>query len=297
MGALADSETQHGLWTPEGSQLSAGSTEGSLGRRDLIKKAAAAGTIAWTAPLIHGSLVSPAAAATLPSLCFKYQHNWGDFGANNLRVCYNGQTDPDQVWTEPCVESDTTTPRLAGQSPLNTPFQDRYKSNNCNPNRNCCQPRTAEGTSIDWWEGNPDGSEKIRTFPNPECVFTDPVCPAVNPGYSNGETITFHIDRTQCPGCYFADGIVAYTKTPGTCDSLSASCQNAGTSEFFNSVRFLFAASDKIFPIYFKFWIACNLNWNFDSDQYVPNSQCDIPDGEPNANPGHNLGTTITITV
>jgi hypothetical protein len=45
------------------------STRPGLGRRDLIKAAAAAGAVAWTAPVIIDSLASPAAATTCPDNC------------------------------------------------------------------------------------------------------------------------------------------------------------------------------------------------------------------------------------
>jgi len=43
-----------------------------LSRRSLIKRAAAAGVVAWTAPVILDSLASPAAAATCSS-CYKFE--------------------------------------------------------------------------------------------------------------------------------------------------------------------------------------------------------------------------------
>ncbi|MFA5885340.1 MAG: hypothetical protein WDA60_15925 [Acidimicrobiia bacterium] len=44
---------------------------GCVSRRDLIKKAAVAGTVAWATPMIVGSLASPAGALT-PGPCTKY---------------------------------------------------------------------------------------------------------------------------------------------------------------------------------------------------------------------------------
>ncbi len=43
-------------------------------RRSLIKRAAAAGAVAWTAPIIVDSLASPAAAATLATGCYSTQY-------------------------------------------------------------------------------------------------------------------------------------------------------------------------------------------------------------------------------
>jgi hypothetical protein len=42
-------------------------------RRTFIKRAAATGTVAWTAPLIIDSLTSPAAALTCAGECFRFQ--------------------------------------------------------------------------------------------------------------------------------------------------------------------------------------------------------------------------------
>jgi len=48
--------------------------EGGTSRRDLIKGAVIAGTLAWTAPVIIDSLASPAAAAT--SGCYRAFYDW-----------------------------------------------------------------------------------------------------------------------------------------------------------------------------------------------------------------------------
>jgi hypothetical protein len=44
-----------------------------IDRRALIKRAAAAGAVAWTAPVVIGSLSSPAAAITGTPGCFRFQ--------------------------------------------------------------------------------------------------------------------------------------------------------------------------------------------------------------------------------
>jgi hypothetical protein len=53
-----------------------------IGRRTLIKRAAAAGAVAWTAPLIIDSLASPAAAVTCATTCFRVT-----FPADNTPPC------------------------------------------------------------------------------------------------------------------------------------------------------------------------------------------------------------------
>jgi hypothetical protein len=63
----------------------------SVGRRALIKRAAAAGAVAWTAPLIVDSLASPAAAATVATGCYRAQRNRNGCGqqgfTNSLVSC------------------------------------------------------------------------------------------------------------------------------------------------------------------------------------------------------------------
>jgi hypothetical protein len=44
-----------------------------MDRRAIIKRAAAAGAVAWTAPLLVDSFASPAAAATLATGCYRLQ--------------------------------------------------------------------------------------------------------------------------------------------------------------------------------------------------------------------------------
>ena len=44
-----------------------------IDRRTLIKRAAAAGAVAWTAPVIIDTLTSPAAALTCAGACFRFQ--------------------------------------------------------------------------------------------------------------------------------------------------------------------------------------------------------------------------------
>jgi hypothetical protein len=50
-----------------------GDQQRGIDRRTLIKRAAATGAVAWTAPLIIDSLTSPAAALTCAGECFRFQ--------------------------------------------------------------------------------------------------------------------------------------------------------------------------------------------------------------------------------
>jgi TAT (twin-arginine translocation) pathway signal sequence len=72
-----------------------------LSRRDMIKASAAAGAVAWTAPVIIDSLASPAAAATFTPPC----------GCTNYT--FNSQCGPDNQGTK-C----NTNPACATQSDL-----------------------------------------------------------------------------------------------------------------------------------------------------------------------------------
>jgi hypothetical protein len=51
-----------------------------IDRRTLIKGAAAAGAVAWTAPVIIGSIASPAAAQTPLAGCSRYAFGWDCLG-------------------------------------------------------------------------------------------------------------------------------------------------------------------------------------------------------------------------
>ena len=52
--------------------ITEGDDKRGLSRRTMIKRAAAAGAIAWTAPVILDSLSSPAAAVSVPAGCYGY---------------------------------------------------------------------------------------------------------------------------------------------------------------------------------------------------------------------------------
>jgi hypothetical protein len=281
---------------------------GGMDRRSFVRNAAAVGAVAWTTPVIVGSLVSPAAAGTLPSQCYKYQYNWA-LGptTQNLQECANLEKHPPQSWTNPCAHSLPLDGFRAGETkPGSIQNKDKYKSNSAVPNRNCCIAKDAGGNSIDWWWGDSAGREMVDTWPNNDCILITPDCPPFQPatGYKN-ETIQFKIDHTRCPGCYFADAMVFYTTNPAACPTppstgISTSTNAAGESDFFTGVRFQFGAQGK-WPIHFKFWIGCNLNWGADSNQYVPNTQCRIPKiGAPAGTPAkqmHDKGEFITVTV
>jgi hypothetical protein len=301
---------------------------GVIDRRTLIKQAAVVGAVAWTAPVVAGSLWSPAAAGTLPSKCYKYQYNWalGPAG-QNLQACANLEKAPAQSWTDACAPSLQQDGRRAGETPRGTSSNplDRYKSNSVHPNSNCCKPKTPAGNEIHWFWGDAEGREMVDTWPSPECIsiqtqvagmIQSPACPTRQPtaGYRNGDTITFTIDHLRCPGCYFADAMIFFTTNPDACPDppstgISTSSNQAGDSAFFTSVQFRFPNSDGKWPIHFKFWIGCNLNWGTtDSvtgqptpNQNVPHSQCRIPAaGAPAGTfPSqiHDKGPVVTVNV
>ena len=57
----------------------------------MIKRAAAAGAVAWTAPLIIDSLASPAAAATLATGCYRVQFSHttcGEVSPSSTASCF-----------------------------------------------------------------------------------------------------------------------------------------------------------------------------------------------------------------
>jgi hypothetical protein len=62
-----------------------------IDRRTLIKRAAAAGAVAWTAPVIIGSVASPAAAITCAGNCVRVRFPPDDTGAcNTASVAIDG---------------------------------------------------------------------------------------------------------------------------------------------------------------------------------------------------------------
>jgi hypothetical protein len=74
-------------------------------RRTLIKRAAAAGAVAWTAPVIIGSVASPAGAITCPGNCVQIQFPVDNTGACNTNsVAFGATCTP----TSPTCTSTTT---------------------------------------------------------------------------------------------------------------------------------------------------------------------------------------------
>lgn len=65
-----------------------------LGRRALIKRAAAAGALAWTAPVVIGSLASPAGAVTLSGCYISWRTLKNDDGQNPSWVSSDPNTTP-----------------------------------------------------------------------------------------------------------------------------------------------------------------------------------------------------------
>lgn len=71
-------------------------------RRALIRRAAAAGTLAWTAPVVIDSLASPAGAVTFAASCYRAQFERSgltfvevtavDGGGCTPSTCWNGRT-------------------------------------------------------------------------------------------------------------------------------------------------------------------------------------------------------------
>ena len=73
----------------EGENQGVADSRRGLDRRTLIRRAAAAGAVAWTAPVVIGSLVSPAGALTVAPLCYRAQFT-GSPGAYTRVTPANG---------------------------------------------------------------------------------------------------------------------------------------------------------------------------------------------------------------
>jgi hypothetical protein len=100
--------------TPEGGRR-------GIDRRTLIKRAAATGAVAWTAPLIIDSLASPAAALTCTGSCFLIQFGPAGAGAPNCNttsqaVGTGGQTPCPSLSSSNCS---STISVAAGFTPAN----------------------------------------------------------------------------------------------------------------------------------------------------------------------------------
>ena len=152
-----------------------------IDRRTLIKRAAVAGAAAWTAPVILGSVASPAAAITCASTCFRVTFPADNNGACNAPsvavtgACPTGTVGPGCTTTtdlpagtsyaSACITAPgfcANTTNFTGPFTLNT---SGTCIAGCNPNRqflaaraltntgNCVLPNTANSspTQIVWF--------------------------------------------------------------------------------------------------------------------------------------------------
>jgi hypothetical protein len=265
----------------------------TVDRRTLIKGAAAAGVIVWTAPMIIDSMASPAAAGTPAAGCFKYQYNWwlrnpanpadmpdqgtpADFD-HNLMLKYNAATGPGfhGHWNEECrpsgYDTDTQHPQghLAGdiEDPPDNAAEG-YKSNQKSVNATtCCKGgKPPFDQPFDWWQSEPTtGAERIDTFPTPECIVIEVLKNnVVQPGVTCGSLDTgdgFGPDRpydairfrSECPGCFLLDPSVTVAKDPFGTPSFPDN--NKGEGKLFTSIQFNFTSL--AYPVYFKMWVRC----------------------------------------
>jgi hypothetical protein len=277
----------------ESNVMTGADTDGGIGRRSLIKKAAAAGVAVWSAPLIMESKVAAAATGTgeiEPDKCYKYQYNWwyttgaannvpdnGTAGnlSHNLMLKFNAQT-PDfpAKWNEECQFSDDDGTHLAGWQTNTSKSAEIYKSNGAGPNAQCCKDSSPPlNQPYDWWQNGPGPQfeERIRTFPTPECVTITPTCgsPGTGDGFTAPETIVFTLAATgPCALCWFADPSLWYTADPAsTTPSITTTNQGGRRSK---TITITFPSGSSRFPVYLKTWIACGSTVNFTSCNIDP---------------------------
>lgn len=239
-----------------------------LDRRTLIRRAAAAGVVGWTAPVVVSSLVSPAAGTngSPQAGCFKYMFNW--CWANDVQVCVNSgalssgfnQNGPP---APECVQS-------LGEN----------ASGQIQSNPTCCQQNDAGGNNLQW--------HQVPDFPASCVTRTGATCTC--PGATTGAiSVTFTI---TCPDCYFGDVTVLHGLRSGlesapagtNCGAFSISSSNTGGNPFTTSWTINFpGGSSGRRPIWFKFWVGCGLS--VCSPQIVPCTQSDCLPGPPSGQP------------
>ena len=227
-----------------------------INRRELIKRAAAAGSAAWVTPVLIGSLPSPVAAQTAPAGCYKYMFDWR--WAPMVHACANGLGSP-QNDAAACAQN-------TGEHHHNiNGVQQKF------PNPNCCEDKTPAGPG---GEGNVLQWNELPDIPG-GCIQV-----SGTPCASSGEnaSVTFTI---VCPGCYITDGTVRYdasgrlvTFDPNYCNVASVSESTFASSKLIsNSVTINFS-SNKV-PVWFKFWVACGISSDHpQNDGYFPDTDC-----------------------
>jgi hypothetical protein len=237
--------------TPEGERPT-----GGVDRRALIQRAAAAGLVVWTAPVVVESLFSPAAAQTPVAGCFKYMFNW----------CYAQEV-------QACVNSGAISAQFDQNSPAPECSQslDEDHAGQVQTNPNCCQQNDASGNNLQWHQVPDIISCVSRTGAECICPSTGPIGP-----------VTFTV---TCPDCYLADVTVLHGSRAGldsgNCGAFSLSTTSSGGNPFATSFTITFPADRA--PVWFKFWVGCGLM--VCSPQVVPCTQSDcLPGGQPVAN-------------
>jgi hypothetical protein len=236
----------------------AADTDGGIDRRTLIKGAAAAGVVAWTAPVVVDSLAAPVGAQNgTPQVgCFKYMFNW--CWAQDVQTCVDqGVISSNFNQNNPAPECQQSLgENAAGQIQTNP---------------NCCQQNDASGNNLQWNQ-LPDFSASCVTRTGAACT-----CPSGPVG-----SVTFTV---TCTDCYFADVTVVHGSrtglATGDCTQFSLSSSNTGGNPFTRSWTINFPGNRA--PIWFKFWVGCGLS--VCSPQIVPCTQSDCLPGPPAGQP------------
>jgi len=137
-----------------------GRIEGGPSRRDLIKGAVIAGTLAWTAPVIIDSLASPAAATTVATGCYRafFPFALGTF-TRGLTLPPGGGCVPTSCWND---AAKIDYPGIITVTQLSGP--DRWRFTLDSPS---CVILGLVGTTFI--------SQGRTTVPNPQCVTVPPL--------------------------------------------------------------------------------------------------------------------------
>jgi hypothetical protein len=229
-----------------------------IDRRDLIKRAASAGSAVWVAPVLLASLPSPAAASSADAGCYKYMFDWR--WASAVFTCPNGQLGSPQNDAIPCAQNTGENHHSIGG------VQQKI------PGVNCCEDKApagpgGEGNVLQWYEHPDIPGGCVEVSSNQFCSSS-----------TTEVVVTFTM---RCPGCYITDGLVRYDSSgqllagnPNYCAVASVSENGFASSKLISqSVTITFTGA-KV-PVWFKFFVACGISADHpQGDGYFPDTDC-----------------------
>jgi hypothetical protein len=264
--------------------------QGGMDRRTLIKRAAAAGAVGWTAPMVLGSIASPAAAGTPPQLgphCFRYHYNWR--WAKIVHDCADqGSKEKGQTPIPPAPLCDQSFVEPFSNGP-NDPNENTAKNQHITSNGCCRETVNFDDTSDATMAATCQSGNVREWYQLPDipggCVSVTATADCATHG-TGDLSVTFAMNTADCPNCWMHDFTVLFTDqanvlaaNPTSCpsgDKVGTSVANAGGSATYKQVTFTFKGNNA--PVWFKFLVQCDLTRQADSpfsgcSDNVPNTQ------------------------